>query len=363
MKHLFLITTILLLGAALVSTRVPMRMLASEGGSPYQVNAGYEIINLLEMSGETGPSSVKYEFEPYRVLKPGQCVILNVPEHLRNQNVNSVILGHRANPEGNRGTSEESTFDNKPALTSVQLGMTGTGGGVSWQYWNGSASGKFGAKFAEPRDDLEIESLYEWYHNGHTDVDTGVRSTEPFSTNVMRICSVGEDPVDLGSLELRTFPGYAQKYIERNFGNGTQMGDSLTAAGRTYGEIAGSITLNGENNGQVPSDWKMTDDSLEIPIESGTIKTFEISVSDTHASTLSQHDDNASSTSGWATLNVFIRKADGTEVPIIEYENVPPRGVIYGVPSSSVKLGKGDRLVINGSDDILHILGLKIGVD
>lgn len=322
----------------------------------------YENIFLLEEKGEEGPSSVRYRIQPHRVLKPGQCVYLNVPEHLRGQSVHSLILGHKANAE-NRGVNPQTKYDDLPALTSVQLGSVNSSGTRDWVYWNGSSSGKFGAKFAEPRYDLEMETLYEWYKNGYTSVEGGERKTDILKTDMMRVCSVGDDPVDFGSLELRTFPGVAKTYIEKNFGEGTNMGDSLTAKDREYGDLPGAITINGNNKGSVPKDWTLTGNSLEIPIETGVLKTFEMSLSDTHATSLDEHDDTNHTTAGWARLSVAIRKADGTLISVIKNENVPPRGVTYGVPEKAVKLEKGDRLVITGSSDALHILGLKVGID
>lgn len=325
----------------------------------------YKIIRVDSHPIEITPNGVKYRVQPPLRLKPGECGYFSVPASLRNKPVLFVNMGHRQAEGDNTGWNAQTKHDSKPGLTTVQVNETNIKGESRWRYWGGSSSGKFGAKFAEPRYDMEMEGLYEWSKNGHSDVKTNSTSHAPVNADGMRLCSVGDDPVSIGSLELKVFPGKAAKYMEHNFGTGNKMGDSLTAEGRNYGELP-ALILNGHNTKAIPKDWKMEPSgrSVSIPLPVGKkLKTFEIAVSDTHASTLSGHDDNEHTTAGWAKLNVMIKRKDGTSIPIIKRENVPPRGVLIGTPDSDIVLKEGDELVIGAESDKLHVLGMKIGID
>lgn len=290
-------------------------------------------------------------------LKPNECAYFMVPEELHDKAVLFVNLGHKQAIGDDTGWNEDHTYDNSPGLTTVLLNEANSKNEARWRYWNGMSSGKHGAKFAEGGPNMELEGLYEWYKNGHSDVKTNTMSHEPLKVDAMKLCSVGKDPVTIGSLEIKVFPGKAVAYIEKNFGLGNVMGDSLTAKGRSYGSKEGAIPLGYGSNGakaDLPPGWTAQNGSLSIPLEVGkTVKSFEASVSD-------QRDDGKS---GWAKLNVHIVRADGSKISIIEKENVPPEGVLLGAPAQKYVAQAGDRIVISAQSDKAHLMGLKLGLD
>lgn len=321
----------------------------------YSKNDGkeYKIVKLDSFPAKVTSTSVSYKL-PNLKLKPGECGYFNVPAQLRDKAVLFVNLGHTQSPEDNTGWDEATKWDSNPGLTSVQLNQSNDKGESRWRYWNGMASGKHGAKFAEPGH-MELEGLYEWYHNGHSDIKTDTKSMEPLMTDAIRLCSVGKDTVTIGSIDLKVSPGKAATYKEFNFSASNKMGDSLTAEGREYGDKEGALYLGyGGSKGNLPAGWMSSGRRLEIPLEAGKkLKSFEAAVSD-------MHEDGKS---GYARLNVVIQKLDGTGIPVIETENVPPEGVLIGSPEKDIVIEAGDKLIVQSQLDNTYIMGMKLGLD
>jgi hypothetical protein len=314
----------------------------------------YKIIRLDSLPTKSTPTSVSYEFNNLK-LKPGECAYLAVPEELRNKPVLFVNLGHTQADEDNTGYNKETKWDDNPGLTTVQLNQTNEKGESKWRYWNGMASGKYGAKFAEPFH-MELEGLYEWYHNGHSDVKTDTKSLEPLMVDAMRLCSVGKDTVTIGSLALKVSPGIAKEYKEYNLGEGNKMGDSLTAKDREYGERKGSIILGyGAAASTLPEGWKKEGtSSVVIPLPVGKIlKSLDVAAG----------DEKEDGSSGHANLDAMVRKKDGSYISLIKSENLPPQGVIIGSPDKKIVIEEGDELVLRAKSDQAMIMGLKIGLD
>src|SRR5262249_51470324 len=128
--------------------------------------------------------------------KPGEELVLAIPEELKDRPVRSVILVHRQEPSMDTGLRPDGTWDDNPGLTSVNLRDKDSG---AWRQWNTpwGESGKWGAKFAEPRaaNNPEYENLYDWHIIGNMDVETKGDLKTTLNTDVARIASVGKDPV------------------------------------------------------------------------------------------------------------------------------------------------------------------------
>lgn len=325
----------------------------------------FKVVALRSVNDKQNATEVEYRLSPEQKLNPGECAYFSVPKELQDKPVFFVILGHRQDPSEDTGRTPGNKYDNNPGLTSLQVNEVSTSGEPRWRYWHGQASGNMGAKFAEPGYSPEIEGLYEWYGHGHSDIKTDATSKDPLKTNAIRLCSVGKDPVRVSSLKLKVFPGFAKEYKEFNFGEGNKMGDSLTASGRDYGELKGSIVLGyGDSSAKLPAGWKQEGSRVRIPLEKGKeIVSIEAAVSDTKAPTLGQHDDGDQTTSGWGRLSVYVQKKNGTRIPIVSSENVPPRGVITGSPEKREKLDEGDELIVEGSSDKVYLLGFKLGLN
>lgn len=323
-----------------------------------------KVVSFRSVADKVNMTEVEYRLSPEQKLNPGECAYFSVPTELQDKPLFFVILGHRQDPQEDTGRTPGEKYDNNPGLTTLQVNELNKRNEPRWRFWGGSASGSLGAKFAEPGYSLEIEGLYEWYDHGHGDIQTGEMKTSPLKADAIRLCSSGKDPVRVGSLKLKVFPGYAKDYQEYNFGQGNAMGDSFTAKGREYGELKGAIVLNGTNKSKMPKGWTLNGSQLSIPLPKGkSLKSLEASVSDTHAPDLSQHDDGDQTTSGWGRFSAYIQKKDGSRVPLIQSENVPPRGVITGSPEKLSLTENGDVLIIEGTSDKIYLLGMKIGLD
>jgi hypothetical protein len=295
------------------------------------------------------PVSVSYDLG-YTKIKPGECVYLKVPEQLTSKAVLFINLGHQQQEDTGRDYSKPSDFnDNNPGLTSVQLSQVKGDAGPHWRYWNGPSSGDFGAKFAEA-DRMELEGLYEWYHYGHKDVETQTLSKDLLMVDGARLCSVGKDPVTLGSFAIKVAPEKAQQYEEVAFSKSHRMGDMITAQGRSYGSRSDALFLDSGDKSKLPAGWQLSHGTLTIPAKKGMeLKSFEATIG----------DSQADGSPGGSSLNVRIHKADGTSISIIDDENIPPAGVLLGAPYQKYVLQDGDKIELEAWG--AHVMGLRLG--
>lgn len=317
----------------------------------------YKIVKLEFNPSQVSSTGLEYRF-PYTKLKPQECIYLKVPTSLENKPILFVTLGHTQSPEDNTGWDAKKKWDANPALTSIQVNETNDKGESKWRYWDGMSSGEFGAKFAEP-DHMELEGLYEWYKNGHGDIKTKQISHELLSTDAIRLCSLGKDTVTLGSLGVKFSPGVAKEYKEFNFSKSNNMGDSITAKGRSYGDRDDALMFTPYGGGakpsaKLPAGWKKEGGTLSIPAEVGKkLKSYEAAIGDIHTD----------GKSGYARLGVYIQKKNGQTISIINHENIPPEGVLLGSPEEDYVLQEGDKIVTNISYDEAFLMGLKLGYD
>ena len=134
------------------------------------------------------------------------------------------------------------------------------------------------------------------------------------------------------------------------------MGDSLTAEGRNYGSRHDSLVVNSRGSNKstpsLPSGWSFDGGELSIPAQVGqSLTSVEVAAGDAHSD----------GSPGYGTLNVFIQKADGSRIQVINNENLPPEGVLIGAPVEDYILREGDRIVVGANRDEAFIMGLKIG--
>jgi hypothetical protein len=329
------------------------RLLTALGASPEgkikdlaDATSDYKVLEHNRQPSQVTPISVSYDLGRKRV-NPGECVYLQIPEHLTKRPILFANLGH-TQMGTDTGYDHEKKWDANPGLTTVQLNQAGQSGSA-WRYWNGPSSGDYGAKFAE-NDRMELEGLYEWYKYGHNDVATKTNSKNLLMVDGARLCSMGTDPVTIGSFAIKVAPEVAKEYQEVSFSNGHKMGDMVTAQGRNYGSRSDALFLDRSDSSKLPKDWKLSSGSLRIPAKEGMeLNSFEVTIG----------DSRSDGSPGGSSLNVMIQKANGTRVPIIERENVPPEGVLLGAPFSKVKLEKGDEIVVSAWGS--YVMGVRMG--
>lgn len=317
-------------------------------------------------------SSLTYEFPETRV-SPGQALYFDVPTEFRDRPVTFVTIGHRQNPSDPSNYGLGATeHDSKPGLTSTQILTTGYEGADNWRYWAGSASGAYGAKFAELRGSPEIEHLYEWRKIGHYGVGSKAHETTPIKPQAIRMVSNGSDDVLMSSIKLLVQPPKPDKYVEHEFSKGTRLGDPETTSGRAYGggqghggKFPGALALGHWPRAEprLPKGWKHESSILRIPLAAGQkLTAVEVACGDTHPDGIINKDGGTGS-SGYSKLSIYLDHADGSTDTLLNHENVPPQGVLTGFPPScDSKTREGDTLVIKASDDTTYIMGLRIGL-
>lgn len=317
------------------------------------IESKYKVKKVDKNPYKTTATSVEYRYSGEK-LKPGECLYMKVPKHLQGKPVLFVNLGHTQAYADNTGYDEQKKWDDNPGLTTVQVNEENSLGETKWRYWDGMSSGDYGAKFAEPGS-MELEGLYEWYKNGHKDVKTGTKSYKPLYTDAIRLCSIGKDPVTIGSLILKVAPNAADHYDEYKISSSNNMGDPLTAKGRSYGSRSDALELENWGGGStktLKNGLKTDGSSIEVPVKPGKkLDSFEISIG----------DQKKNGKSGWAKLNVRVLKKDGSSVWIIRNENVPPEGVLVGAPEVDYVMQEGDKLLVEPKDHNTFVMGLRVG--
>lgn len=333
---------------------------------------------LMEPSSRTS-SSVTYKMNPQITLQPGETIYLAVPGDLQSRAVSFMVLGHRQDPTTEKGTNPETKWDDVPGLTSVQIHAKNFAKGKQWRYWNGPASGKQGAKFAEVRSDLELENLYGWLSYGSVGLEAGDSSTAEIDADAIRVQSVGKDPVHIGEISLKVLPPEADEEIVKIFTPGTEFAKKVGATpkmggGQAFmGKFPNAVELKigkKSSGAALPEGWTLeSGDTISIPIPKGkTITSVEVIGGDSHPDE-KHNSDGGWGTQGWARISMGVSQGGASPQWFLENENVPPEGVMIGTPkgcgaesSSGGGAGGGDRLIIKGSRDSLYMMGIKVGL-
>lgn len=353
--------------------------------SPDSVNEGIKSLKkLIEQDKKDGVSakeifteptsrtanSVTYKFSE-RSLQPKENLYLAIPKDLQGRPVSFVTLGHRQDPKTDAGIDPKTGWDTKPGLTSVQIHGKNFPGKSGWRAWKGMSSGENGAKFAEPRDTLEMENLYEWQTHGSLGADNGDYSKVGILGDGIRVRSVGKDEVKVGELSVKFAPAKPTVKIENIFTEGSVFNEEVgeTAAfggGQKYnGKFPGALELNTSNasSRKLPDGWQVVGrNTLSIPLPVGKVLTsIEVLGGDSHPDE-KKNKDGGFGTPGWAKASIGI-ESEGKTDWILESENVPPEGILIGTPRECKKIVKvGDRVLIRAVGDAYYIMGVRIGL-
>lgn len=320
-------------------------------------------------------------------LKPGQSIYLDVPPDLSNRPVRFAALGHRQDPrvKHERGW-KPGEWDQHPTLTSFRIHDAKAKSETdAWRYWNGQSSGAFGAKFPEIRNVPEIEGLYEWRKWGHSGVQTQMRSNDALYPDALEIVAMSKngdktnDSVYVSQVTLKVLPPKPDEYLGDNlapdgtvaFSPGTSLGEMDIETGRKYGggqtfggKFPGALALGGGAVPPLPKGWKVEGRELVIPVPPGKrVVSVEIAGGDSHPDGVT-NSDGGSGTPGWAKLDMGIEEAATGKIDWFNNnENVPPEGVMMGSPTNCARVTQtGDKIRIRGRNDILYIMGVRIGL-
>lgn len=292
-------------------------------------------------------STVSYKI-PELKMKPNESVYFHVPPEYRDRGVRFMVLGHRQ--DVNDGNSTEG-WDNKPGLSSVQVHSKS-----GWSYWQGPASGKGGAKFAEVRPVAEIENLYDWDVYGHTNIKTEVNSKTALTPDAMKVTSVGADEVLLSELTLKVRPPKETSKEEIIYSEGTAFTPDSPdkkyklSGGQAFGGLfPNAKAIKGRNQ-------------IVIPVKAGMkITSIDVACGDSHPDGVT-NKDGGSGTPGWAKLSIGIMKPNGETKWLMNRENVPPEGMLMASPDDcDEKIEEGSQVVIKSDSDTTYVMGVHIG--
>lgn len=294
----------------------------------------------------------KVPFTSQVKMAPGDVMDFDVPETYKNKAISFVILGHRQDPSTHQGADPNGgKYDSLPGLTSFQVLNPNN----EWRYWNGPGSGKGGAKFAEPRHELEMENLYEWRSYGHCQMDGSGCSTEALKPQKVRLVNVGTDNVFVGELRLKFYPEEPETVIQKIYTPGTEFN----------AQVGGKAKFGGGQNskGLFPQAMVLNYSDLVVELPEGKdLIYFELIGGDSHPDQIT-NKDGGWGTPGWAKLSV----GKGTSPDHIQWfmsnENVPPEGLLMSAPSDCHKKVKaGEKLYIRARSDNLYVMGYRISL-
>jgi hypothetical protein len=319
------------------------------------------------------------KFKLGKVLKPGKCFYLEVPESLQELPVEMVSLAHMQEPKYNTGgsSSEEgsSDYDKIPGFTSIQLHSTNLDDEKSWRYWGGSSSSRYGSKFAEVGYSPEIDNLYNWPDKGHYGVKNGDFTKKLIKTNAIKIMSTGDDPVTIDSIDIKFIPEKSKKEIIHIFTKNLSFGNSTTGTGKSfgvkrkgYGKYPGALALGRRTDYEAPDLPKGIDHSsrstLLIPINStDKINSIEVAIGDQHNDVETTNSDGGSGSKGYAKFYIGIKRKDGTKIWFLKNQGVPPQGFFRVQPPKGFIQKEGDKIILNSRSDTTMLMGFKLGLN
>lgn len=321
---------------------------------------------LIDQATDRTISSVEYKI-PDKRLKPGEILYFVVPDDLSTKAVSFMVLGHKQDPSDQTGWSKSGDFDSSPGLTSVQV-LSEEG---DWRYWPGQASGNKGAKFAEVRYDYEMENLYDWDKYGHNSVVDDSNSKKELRPKLIKLVSVGKDPVHIGQITLKVTAPESKTQITEIFTPGTAFGSkkngTQTALGggqNKQGTFPDALVLNAysKDNKKLPEGWKKEGNDILIPLPKGkTLAAVEIAGGDSHPDK-KQNSDGGWGTQGWSKISMGLDRPGLETSWFLKRENAPPEGIIMSSPKpcTAEAVPAGSYLRLRADSDAYYLMGIRL---
>jgi hypothetical protein len=338
--------------------------------------AGAQIDAVIETPSSQGPHGAKFQLDDSVRVYPDHSVYLVIPSHLRSRGIDFVGLAHRQSRRDDRsGVRSIKDRDHTPALTSVQVYDPSFAPGERWRYWCGHSSGEQGAKFAEVRSHRspEEEMLYEWTYNGHVSIDQRCprrnKSRRPLLPSLVRLVSVGKDPVRLESFSLQmttTPPTDADDWV---FTPGTRIGDLATGDGRRFGggqkhggEYPSAIRLREgsrpRRSADLPQGVRFEGSAVRVALRPGaSLARIEVAAGDARGT------DGRKYRPGNGHLRiVWIRAGGLAPMELLGSTNIGPEGVYRGLFETDRSIAApGDEIEIQAVSGTVNVMAVRVG--
>lgn len=347
-KIIFPVLTISLSAHAICGTQMDSQGIETANQAAASIERSYEVLKVLTQPTSIIGSQLRYQMPEVR-LQPGQALYFAVPSNLQERDLNFVVLGHRQDPNTHKGWNSQTQRDDLPGLLSFQV-LNKNG---EWRYWGGMASGKNGAKYAEPRHSLEMENLYEWEHQGNCSIAGGGCEHGPVQPQVIRVVSVGSDEVLVGEVMVKFTPPQPSEYLEQIFTPGTSFHEKVGGKAhfgggqKSQGKFPKALALYGIHAIELPSGKKLV--------------SIEIAGGDSHPDGII-NSDGGWGTQGWSQLSIGKGTSECNASWFLKGENVPPEGLMMATPGDCESdIHVGEKLYIRGSSDTLYIMGIRLG--
>jgi hypothetical protein len=312
-------------------------------------------------------------------LRPGEQVLLELPEAFRGRAVYQAVLEHRqvqADKSSVPRMVDGKKWDDTPGVTALHFHSAQPGEAGGWRYWNApwGSSGSDGGKYAELRPDWETESHFDFAKHGTTPVGGGARRRDVLTADVLRLRGVGEDPTYVREVSITFVPPPPTRVDELVFTPGTNIGDLVTAKGQVYGKdfdagtYPGALALldggpGGEGVARLAArdGWSYHDGRLHIPLVPGKVFSgVELACGDTKPDGL-PNSDGEIGTQGHSRLKLGLLRAGASEPEwFVQDHGVPPKGVLFGGPLSAVRTTAGDELVLAADVDPTYLMAVRV---
>lgn len=343
---------------------------------PFGKSAGASVIDSKSVLFLSGPqkaisSEITYEFQE-TPLAPGESISIDVPFEFQNKNLDQISISHRQKLGPNQ-PQNPGDQDSEPGLTAIFLKSTNESGDHAWKYWSGSASGDYGAKYAEvrPHGGPEIENLYEWENVGYRNIQDNRKDYSPLSVSKVKIVSIGSDTVWISRFQIKFRGTPLGSVSDEIFTPGTNFGDLNNGRGNRLG---GGIQTNSfpsaiklypriENRRphNLPPHWKFENGVVIIPVPQGKVLSqAQIAIGDLHP----ELPPRAGLTyaPGGAMVSIGVSKNGGEPYWIVDHENVSPAGFVLATPDSKyMNAYDAFSVHIKVGQDTAYLMGLRLG--
>lgn len=377
---------------------------------------------VLTIPSEVGCHYVRYDLRRGEIiLNPTESLYFAIPEHLRNEPLIFGYIGHRQLDQhpmvGER--------DEYPGYTSFQAYNAALN---SWRFpSNEWSSGPNGAKFSEARGTPEMDAIFDIGRHGHLplEADDVVASSDksPLKAEAVRVVNQvdaprkngryvrdaqghlrygspdHQDPVYIGDLILKTYPGEGNAKDEAVFGSPKEElyqssfgRDSFSMAGYRYGggtdgkhlgHYCGALKVNGRANTAVaddtrqckkkrakqvelPAGWTTRPGEIIVPAQEGAeLLEVEVMAGDSREDEVLNSDKGYGSHGG-ARLSILLRHRDGREELMMNEENLGPTGTYRAAPMGNPPANcktialPGDQVVVRVTRDTGYIMGIRV---
>ncbi len=298
-------------------------------------------------------------FELNMILRPGEGIVLEVPDKYRSKILDLITIAHRK-----VSRPVNSKWDPEPAYSRVLVLDIKT---KTWKYWGAKQfpAVSFGDKLAEPREvgNPEVEALHDW-----------VAYSGKIFPRAICILNSGKGERSSSFVHDLTVDFFPDDIVSKQtfiFSSGTAFSDlkkktkEQFGGGESYkGQYPHAVTINSNKKPQFPvsekgSNYFLENNCLHIIVDHEyTFSRIEVAIGDTK-DTGEFNKDGHFGALGAARLTIKLERK-GQMYVLAQDLNVPPQGVLKASPTRMMTVSKGDHFIISAEHDPAYVMGVRI---